>query len=295
MPLVVATHNGQFHADDVTAVALVRTFLDPRARIVRTRDPELLDEADVVVDVGSVYDPARRRFDHHQRDYGGELSSAGMVLAALESEGRLTAGLAARLRVELVDYVDAVDTGRDKPERGVPCLPALVGMIGDQAQSLAEYDRLFERAVELVVEVLRGLAAAERKTEQARDALRGAMAEAVKEGRRVILLDRHHSWKEAYFELGGASHPTDFVVFPGESDVRVVAIPPEPGSFAQKVPLPESWAGLENRALEAVTGVRGAVFCHKNRFIAVFRTHEAAERALRAVGLWDAERGEHRP
>ncbi|MFO0691961.1 MAG: MYG1 family protein [Polyangiales bacterium] len=288
MTLVVATHNGQFHADDVTAVALVRTFLDPGARIVRTRDPRLLDEADVVVDVGSVYDPSRRRFDHHQADYRGELSSAGMVLGALESEGRITPALARRLREELVDYVDAVDTGRSKPERGRPCLPSIVGMIGDQAKTFAEHDRLFERAVELVVEIVRGLVAAERKTEEAKAALEGAMAEAVKMGRRVVLLDRHHSWKEAYFALGGASHPTDFVVFPGESDVRVVAIPPEPGSFGQKRPLPAAWAGLENEALSEATGVPGSVFCHKNRFIAVFRTPEAAERALRGAGLWDA-------
>ena len=33
----------------------------------RTRDPALLDTCDIVVDVGGVYDPAKNRFDHHQR------------------------------------------------------------------------------------------------------------------------------------------------------------------------------------------------------------------------------------
>lgn len=34
---------------------------------IRTRDPAVLDTCDVVVDVGGVYDPAKNRFDHHQR------------------------------------------------------------------------------------------------------------------------------------------------------------------------------------------------------------------------------------
>lgn len=33
----------------------------------RTRDQKLLDECDIVVDVGGVFDPERRRFDHHQK------------------------------------------------------------------------------------------------------------------------------------------------------------------------------------------------------------------------------------
>lgn len=37
------------------------------AEIVRTREPQLLAQCDVVVDVGGEYDPQRHRYDHHQR------------------------------------------------------------------------------------------------------------------------------------------------------------------------------------------------------------------------------------
>jgi uncharacterized UPF0160 family protein len=56
--------------------------------LVRTRDPEVIDKADIVVDVGSVYDPSRHRYDHHQREFTEtfspkhtvtRLSSAGLV------------------------------------------------------------------------------------------------------------------------------------------------------------------------------------------------------------------------
>lgn len=43
-------------------------FLFPQdAEIVRTRDPALLAECDIVVDVGGEFDPKRHRYDHHQR------------------------------------------------------------------------------------------------------------------------------------------------------------------------------------------------------------------------------------
>ena len=57
------------------------------ASIVRTRDPAVIEKADIVVDVGAVYDPATHRYDHHQREFQGtfddkhkiRLSSAGLV------------------------------------------------------------------------------------------------------------------------------------------------------------------------------------------------------------------------
>lgn len=286
MSLEVATHDGSFHADDVTAFALIRAYLDADATVVRTRDLARIARADVVVDVGGEFDPERGRFDHHQKTYTGARSSAGMVLDWLEATGRVRAPLAARLRETLVDYVDAVDNGREKPTHGRPCVTSIVGMIGEQATTHTSFDPLYVRASDLVLEVVRGIDAGLAKEEHARAIVWAAMDEAVAAGRNVILLDAHASWKTPYFARGGEAHPTEFVLFPGERDVRVVAIPPVQDSFAQKRPFPEAWAGLEDAALEAVTGVPGSVFCHKNRFIAVFRTREAAEAALTAAGCW---------
>lgn len=86
--VAIGTHNGHFHADEALAVYMLRTHVPTYAgaRLVRTRDPALLDECHTVVDVGGEYDPARNRFDHHQRTFGTcfpgretKLSSAGLV------------------------------------------------------------------------------------------------------------------------------------------------------------------------------------------------------------------------
>lgn len=47
----VGTHNGTFHADEVLACTILDMLYGPIS-LVRTRDTTLLEECDVVVDVG---------------------------------------------------------------------------------------------------------------------------------------------------------------------------------------------------------------------------------------------------
>ncbi|MCB9666451.1 MAG: MYG1 family protein [Alphaproteobacteria bacterium] len=289
MALTVGTHSGTFHADDVLAFALLRAFVDDEATVVRTRDPEVLDTCDVVVDVGGSYDPEARRFDHHQGTYRGPRSSAGMVLDWLESSGTVTADLAHHLRHRMVDYIDAVDTGREAPRVDVPCFARMVEAIGDGTDTAQDQQDAFLVAAGIGRILIDGLVAGHERVCEARAAVRRAMDEAVRDGRSVIFLDRYHPWKPVYFEYGGREHPTDFVLFPSEDATwKVVAIPPELGCFDQKRPLPASWAGKMREELEAATGIPGSVFCHKNRFIAVFSTKEGAIEALKREGLYAA-------
>ena len=53
---VICTHSGPFHCDDVLACCLVKFLPNYRdARIVRSRDQEVIDKADIVLDVGGEY------------------------------------------------------------------------------------------------------------------------------------------------------------------------------------------------------------------------------------------------
>ncbi|TNY21272.1 putative GAMM1 protein [Rhodotorula diobovata] len=85
---VLTVHSGSFHADEALSVALLRQL--PRfadAELRRSRDPAVWDQSTVVIDVGAEYDPARNRFDHHQRGFSEvfghgfttKLSSAGLI------------------------------------------------------------------------------------------------------------------------------------------------------------------------------------------------------------------------
>ena len=81
----VATHDGTFHADEVIAYAILNK-IQPRV-LTRTRDQKVIDSSYIVIDVGGVFNPNKRRFDHHQEDCNEvfakmgfiPLSSAGMI------------------------------------------------------------------------------------------------------------------------------------------------------------------------------------------------------------------------
>jgi uncharacterized UPF0160 family protein len=86
--VTIATHSGTFHADESLAVFMLKVLPEYKdAELIRTRDADLINKADIVVDVGGVYDPATQRYDHHQRgftetfspSYKIKLSSAGLV------------------------------------------------------------------------------------------------------------------------------------------------------------------------------------------------------------------------
>jgi len=282
----VVTHSGPFHADEVFAFALLRVFLDRELELVRTRDPAIVARADLAIDIGGEYDPASGRFDHHQRSYQGPLSSAGMVLQWLEQAGEVPAPLAAQLRTNWVDYIDAVDNGRRRPESGVPCISTIVATLAERARSPDEFDARFMDAVAVCEGVVRGVCESDRRNQEARAVVVEAMRRAEATGSRVLAFDRHHKWKRPYFELGGAEHPSDYVLFPDpDGSWRLLAIPPEDGSLSSKRPLPAEWAGLVDDELSAVVGVPGATFCHKNRFIAAFATEAAARAAIARWGL----------
>ena len=75
-PNTIGTHSGTFHCDEVLAVYLLSQHPDfSNHKVLRTRDQTLLDQCDIVVDVGSVFDPTTKRFDHHQATFKETFSS----------------------------------------------------------------------------------------------------------------------------------------------------------------------------------------------------------------------------
>lgn len=78
--LIIGTHNGIFHSDDIVACALLcLLYSDKQIRILRTRDAEMLAQCNLCVDIGG------GKFDHHQtgfnqtRENGKIYASAGLI------------------------------------------------------------------------------------------------------------------------------------------------------------------------------------------------------------------------
>ena len=283
----VVTHSGKFHADDVLAWSLLCHF-HPNSlelELTRTREQPIIEQADIVFDVGGIFDPETCRFDHHQNEYQGRLSSAGMVLQWLYDAQHIDEQTYSALNDSLVSYVDDVDNGRVEERNNVPCYCSIVNVYNTFATTMKEFDTQFHKASKMTEEIVSGIHQKVLVDRENHALIVSSMLHAQQTNTRIIEFPHHVSWKSTYFANDGENHPTEFVLYPTMYNTwQISAIPPVEGSFAQKKSFPESWAGLRDDELSVVTGVP-SVFCHKNRFIAVFKTREAAMTAMQRFNL----------
>jgi len=93
-PNTIGTHSGTFHCDEVLAVYLLQQLPEFRNhKLLRTRDQSLLDLCDIVVDVGSVYNPTAKRYDHHQSTFKESFTSLRPELGEISNVRLSSAGL----------------------------------------------------------------------------------------------------------------------------------------------------------------------------------------------------------
>lgn len=268
--MTVVTHNGIFHADDVFSIAALKKVF-PAFDLVRSRDPEVIINADVVVDVGGVYDEDTNRFDHHQRggagarDNGIPYSSFGLIWKKYGS--RICEGnedIAKAVDAGLVSAIDAIDCGHVE---GVPqgiSLSQSISMLNPTWEEDADIDRCFDDAVDLASRLLQRFIASASGGVNAK----ALVAEAIEKAKdpRVIVLQQFTPWKRTVHNL---SEQALYVVYPSQTGQwRLQCVPVEPGSFENKKSLPAPWGGLSGEELQRVTGVNDAMFCHNGLFIA---------------------------
>lgn len=279
----LGTHDGSFHADEVTACALLIVFgrID-RALIIRTRIPEVLDGCEYVCDVGGIYDPSRKRFDHHQIDYKGSLASAGMIWRYLFDEGEVDEPLFSYLNQSIIFGVDAHDNGLVVQQEGVCTFSHVIANFVPAA-----YDADTEELTDAFFQAL-DFATGHFKRVLHRyhyiRACKGEVERAMKGEGQVLIFDEPLPWQENFFQLGGEKHPALFVIMPSGDHWKLRGIPPNKKDKMQvRMPLPQQWGGLRDEALAKVSGIPGAIFCHKGRFISVWETKEDALAALKVV------------
>jgi len=282
-PLSCGTHDGTFHADEVTACALLRLFgLIDEEKIVRTRDLNLLATCEYVCDVGGIYDPAIKLFDHHQADYEGPLSSAGMILKYLCSKQLLSAGEYVYFNQMLIMGVDAHDNGRDPLIPGYCSFSHVISnfMPVHYNCTAEEQNQAFHQALQFTFEHLKRLKGRFKYVQSCREIVKERM-QSMDEIQKCLIFDRNMPWLETFFELDGVSHQALFVIMPSGEHWKLRGIPPSyEDRMKVRLPQPKEWAGLLEDDLKKVSGISGAVFCHKGRFISVWETREDALKAL---------------
>ena len=301
--MIIATHSGKFHADDVWAV-MVLDLVFPGCELVRTRDQARIAAADFAVDVGGVWEPQTGRFDHHQKGFSGArqsgvlYASAGLVwrehgarcvaLLAQKHVGHALADkdaqdIANAIDGDLVQYLDMSDTGTARNAPGGYGLSAVVSGFNpnwldeQQAGGVAAGEELrqrqFLRAMEFVADVLLNQVRYRVGSMLASGMVR--QAERLAGGRLLLLENAALPWsaivrKEMPEVLFVISHSLT------ENRYMLHTVPATADTFEAREDLPAAWAGLQGAELAAACGVADAVFCHNGRFIAAAISYEGA-------------------
>ena len=284
--ITIVTHNGNFHADDVFSIAALKHIF-PTFNLVRTRDLEVIGKADIVIDVGGEYNADNGRFDHHQRggagarDNGIPFSSFGLIWQKYGLE--ICQGnqeVAQAVDAGLVSTIDAIDCGHVEGVAQGISLSQTISMFNPTWQEESHFDTCFDEAVEFASRVLTRFIASANGGISAKSIVAKAIDNA--EEPRVIVLEKYTPWKTTVHKL---SEQALYMVYPsGSGPWRIQTVPVEPGSFEDRKSLPAPWAGLSNEALQEVTGIDDAMFCHNGLFIAGAASFESTMK-MAAIAL----------
>jgi uncharacterized UPF0160 family protein len=306
--MIIATHSGRFHADDVWAVAALNLIF-PGCELIRTRDATLIAQANFVVDVGGVWDAPTGRFDHHQkgfigaRDSGVVYASAGLVWKSFgprcveivaqqrvghEISPEQARQIASAIDYDLVQYLDMSDTGTARNAPGSYGLSAVISgfnptWMEEQKAGTAEAAEAlrlaqFKRAMAFVEEIL--INAVKYRVGAMLAAAQVRQSTLIEDGQVLFLKNGSLPWSS----LVRHEMPTVLFVLShsvAEDRYMLHTVPTAPDNFIARKDLPAAWAGLQGEELAAVTGVPDAMFCHNKRFIAAARSYEGALQMVR--------------
>lgn len=299
--MLVASHDGRFHADEVFAIATFK-LLHPNIKIIRSRDKKKIKNADILIDVGHKYNPDKLLFDHHQtegagkRENGVPYASFGLIWKAFGKQLSASQRIADYIDLKIVQLVDAEDNGID------PLISVIPGMISFTLSDVI--DTFVPRHIENIVRLNEGFYNAlkfastllEKEILLAKDLyqISPPFIKRVVENatdRSILVFDKFDkSWMQM---ISIQEKEAKFVIFPthrGTWGIRCV--PSENKKYKCRKLLPSTWAGLEEE-LSEVTNINGALFCHRNLFFAEALTKEAAIELAKIAKSYNGDKKEN--
>jgi uncharacterized UPF0160 family protein len=258
--VVVVTHEGVFHSDELTAIALLEVAgLNLKVKRVNHQTDLSTMDYDLAVDIGRVFD-GKKHFDHHQGGTDGK-ASAGLVYDALVETGMLPE--VRKLR-GVIDAIDAIDNGIKQPT--ADSVTAIISRFNaDDIYSAEQYDKFFE-AVDFIEDyIIIPLLKEHEKVVEAIEEL----SQIEVNGPVVELPKFNIYWPEVF---NGQNHPEVEAVmwFDEEQNTyKIQTTPVEIGSF--------------QRVGRGLTPMDGMTFVHQGQFFAVAPNRETMERYIKYI------------
>ena len=313
---VIGTHSGTFQADEAMGVWMLRQVNDYRnSKVVRSRDPKVLQDLDIVIDVGGIYDHSALRYDHHQSDYDErfdperctKLSASGLVYRHYGKQviqqyypnlGEEHLELVyQKLYDSLMEALDAIDTGVEPVPDGVEMLykdsTGLASRVGrlnprwnevDANGESPSPDERFEQASSICgadfLAVMTKIVESDIPARSFVEKSLLARKETDPSGEIIKFESGGLPWKNHLYELE-KEHSVDplikFVLYTDQAGMwRVQAVTVEGKQFENRLSLPKEWRGVRDEDLAKLSKIPGARFCHAAGFIGGNDTYEGA-------------------
>lgn len=289
------THSGQFHADDIFSTALLNLYFknkEPKTKLKHKRSlkKEDTEKADIVYDIGLIYNPKKLRFDHHQnspdlvRANGIPYAAFGLVfkhfgpelisLVSKEKNKKVINDIFEIVEEKLVQHIDAMDNGMltyKKQFKGVDVVTIdnyfQMCKFASGVDDMKKIDKVFFDLVKFSQPIVENII--KYATSIQKEKKLGIKAYEKAKDKRVIICDRFYS-----FNFNKFPEPL-IVMYP---DLRggwsAKNVQKGDDLYDARFYFPESWRGLVDEELEKACDVKGAKFCHKTGFLCVNETKE---------------------
>lgn len=290
----ISVHAGTFHADDVACVSICKMLnLNVEYdRITRVTDLDdvLADDNVIVADIGGGI------FDHHgpaaktRRD-GGPHSACTLLWERFGSEatkaylshlsGDDVTEVSTKLEDEILFRIADEDNGLFCPGYTLNSIIAQMNPNWDDGCPCAA-DAAFTEAVLLMDEILKTALKRYASQVKGKEFVQKALA---KKQNGVVILEKYVPWKDYVV----ADPDALVMVFPSNrGGWNIQMVPKSMEGFETRVDTPYDWHGIGG--LDAEDKVPGMTFCHRNGFLASFRTKENAVAAAQHLAFQKEER-----
>ncbi len=287
---ICVTHDSTFHADDLFATATLSILNKGNIKIIRTRNPKIIEKGDYVYDVGGIYDEEKDLFDHHQkggagkRENGIPYASFGLVWKKYGEEICGSKKVAEKIDRKIAQPIDAIDNGVDIVSsiyKGVSSYGAdqvFLDYIPTWKESNRNIDSIFRNQVKRVHKLLEREIEVTKADVEGIDILTNAYS---KSGdKRIIVIDNSLPRYLYQSTLSVFEEPIYLVYPSGHSGGlwKVEAIRKNPTTMENRKSFPESWRGYfdGDKILVENTGVSDAYFSHKGGFLMGALSYEGA-------------------
>ena len=274
------THNGTFHADEVFSTVVLINLMDKEdIYICRTSNVEGAK--------GIIYDVGLGKFDHHQiggngeRENGIKYASFGLIWKEygktyLERYDCNITECFNSIDKKLVTMIDAIDNGQYSSESSINIINVsnLISLFNSSWDEEDNQDNYFIEAVNFANIIFNKII----KSTIAKEKAKTLVEEAIDKSSSIMVLDKFMPYKDFIIESTNTkAKDILFVVHPSNrGGYNVCSVPISVGSFESRKLLPLPWAGLRDKELQDVSGIKSIKFCHNNRFICSCDTLEDA-------------------